>query len=71
LSGNLLGRRSIVHVCVLFQAIAFGADLGGPCHLKEMSLTVLVDRERRIPISHAGIVGLLVFEVDINALLAE
>ena len=31
-----------------------------------MPLTVLVDRENRIAISHAGTVGLLVFEADIN-----
>jgi hypothetical protein len=36
-----------------------------------MPLTVLVDREGRIAISHAGVVGLLIFEADINALLAE
>jgi hypothetical protein len=33
-----------------------------------MPLTVLADREGRIAISHAG---LLIFEADINALLAE
>jgi hypothetical protein len=32
---------------------------------------VLVDREGRITISHAGVVDPLVFEADINALLAE
>jgi hypothetical protein len=42
-----------------------------PCHLGEMPLTVLVDREGRIAISHAGVVDPLVFETDINALLAE
>ena len=42
-----------------------------PCHLREMRLTVLVDREGRIAISHAGVVDPLVFEADINALLAE
>jgi hypothetical protein len=36
-----------------------------------MPLTVLVDREERIVISHAGDVGLVVFEADINALHAE
>jgi hypothetical protein len=37
-----------------------------------MPLTVLVDREGRIAISrHAGVVDPLVFEADINALLAE
>jgi len=34
-------------------------------------LTALVDREGRIAISHAGVVDPLVFEADINALLAE
>jgi hypothetical protein len=42
-----------------------------PCHLREMPLTVLVDREGRIAISHAGVVDPLVFEADINAILAE
>ena len=42
-----------------------------PCHLREMPLTVLVDREDRIAISHAGDVDLVLFEADINALLAE
>jgi hypothetical protein len=36
-----------------------------------MPLTVLVDREGRIAISHAGIVDPLVFEADMNALVAE
>jgi hypothetical protein len=36
-----------------------------------MPLTVLVDREDRITISHAGDVDPLVFEADNNALLAE
>jgi hypothetical protein len=36
-----------------------------------MPLTVLVDREDQIAISHAGVVDALVFEADINALLAE
>ena len=36
-----------------------------------MPLTVHVDREGRIAISRAGVVDPLVFEADINALLAE
>jgi len=36
-----------------------------------MPLTVLVDREGPIAISHAGVVDPLVFETDINALLAD
>ena len=36
-----------------------------------MPLIVLVDREDRIAISHAGDADLVVFEADINALLAE
>jgi hypothetical protein len=36
-----------------------------------MPLTVLVDREGRIAISHAGVAGPLTFEADINALFAE
>ena len=42
-----------------------------PCQLREMPLTVLVDREGGIAISHAGVVDLLAFEADVNALLAE
>ena len=34
-------------------------------------MTVLVDREDRIVISHAGDVGLVRLEADINALLAQ
>jgi hypothetical protein len=33
-----------------------------------MPLILLVDREDRIPISHAGVVDPLVFEADIDAL---
>jgi hypothetical protein len=36
-----------------------------------MPLIVLVDREGRIAISHAGVVDPLFLEADINALLAE
>jgi len=36
-----------------------------------MPLTVLVDREGEIAISHAGVVDPLLFEANINALLAE
>jgi hypothetical protein len=36
-----------------------------------MPLTVLVDREDRITISHAGDGDPLLFEADINALPAE
>jgi hypothetical protein len=39
--------------------------------LRERPLIVLVDREDRIATSHAGVVDPLVFEADINALLAE
>jgi hypothetical protein len=35
------------------------------------TLTVLVDPEGRIAISHAGVVDPLIFEADTNALLAE
>jgi hypothetical protein len=34
--------------------------------LREMPLTVLVDREDQIAISHAGVVDPLVFEADIK-----
>ena len=36
-----------------------------------MPLTILVNREDRIAISHAGDGDPLVFEADINALLAD
>jgi hypothetical protein len=36
-----------------------------------MPLTVLVDRKGRIAISHAGVVDPLIFEAEINALLAD
>jgi hypothetical protein len=36
-----------------------------------MPLTVLVDREGLIVISHAGVVDPLVVEADINVLLAK
>jgi len=39
--------------------------------LREMPLTVLVDREDLIAITHAGDGDPLVFEADINALVAE
>jgi hypothetical protein len=42
-----------------------------PYHLRETPLTVLVGREDRIAISHAGGGDPLVFGADINALLAE
>jgi hypothetical protein len=42
-----------------------------PSHLRKMPLTILVDGEGRIAISHAEIVDSLVFEADINELLAE
>jgi hypothetical protein len=38
---------------------------------ERMPLTELVNRERRIAISHSGDVRLGDFEADINALLAE
>jgi hypothetical protein len=39
--------------------------------LRGRPLIVLVDREDRIATSHSGEVGLVDFEADINALLAE
>ena len=38
---------------------------------ERIPLIVFVDREGRIAISHAGDVGLVVFDADINARLAE
>ena len=63
-------------VCVLnswrnLRGDACRRPLVNPGHLREMPLTVLVDREGRIAISHAEVVDPLVFEADINALLAE
>jgi thiol-disulfide isomerase/thioredoxin len=52
--------------------VAIGTDaIGYLYHLKEMPLTVLVDRQGRIAVSHAGVVDPNIFESDIKALLAE
>ena len=50
--------------------LAIGTDdIGNLYHLKEMPLTVLIDRRGRIAVSHAGVVDPKVFEADIQYLL--
>ena len=52
--------------------LAIGTDaIGDLYHLKEMPLTVLIDRQGRIAVSHAGVVDPKLFEADIKRLLAE
>lgn len=52
--------------------IAVGTDeIGSRFHLTEMPLTLLIDRQGRIAVAHAGIVDRARFESDIQALLAE
>lgn len=53
-------------------SLAIGTDaIGDLYHLREMPLTVLIDRKGRIAVSHSGIVDPKVFESDIKVLLAE
>jgi thiol-disulfide isomerase/thioredoxin len=53
-------------------SIAVGTDeIGSLFHLTEMPLTLLIDREGRITVSHAGIVDRAAFENDIRQMLAE
>lgn len=52
--------------------VAIGTDsIGDLYHLKEMPLTVLVDRQGRIAVSHVGVIDPKTFETDIKVLLAE
>lgn len=52
--------------------VAIGTDaIGDSYHLKEMPLTVLVDRKGRIAVSHAGVVDPQMFEQDLKTLLSE
>jgi peroxiredoxin len=52
--------------------VAIGTDaLGDKFGVKEMPLTLLIDRSGRIAVSHAGIVDRAVFEKDIQQLLQE
>lgn len=52
--------------------VAIGTDaIGAMYNLKEMPLTVLIDRKGRIAASHAGVVDPKVFESDIKTLLQE
>jgi hypothetical protein len=62
---------SVLHARRNLRGDASPRPLVDPCHLREMPLTALVDREERIAISHAGDFGLLIFEAVISALLAE
>ena len=53
-------------------SLAIGTDgIGDLYHLSEMPLTVLIDREGRIAVSHAGVVDPKRFEAEIRRLLAE
>ncbi len=50
--------------------VAVGTDeLGNRFHLAEMPLTLLIDRNGKIAVSHAGIVDRAAFESDIQTLL--
>ncbi len=52
--------------------VAIGSDaIGALYDLKEMPLTVLIDRKGRIAVSHAGVVDPKIFESDLKTLLAE
>ena len=52
--------------------LAIGTDaIGDLYHLREMPLTVLLDKRGRIAVSHAGVVDPKLFEQDIRTLLAE
>jgi peroxiredoxin len=52
--------------------VAIGTDaLGDKFGLKEMPLTLLIDRNGRIAVSHAGIVNRISFEKDIEKLLQQ
>ncbi len=52
--------------------VAVGTDaLGERFSLKEMPLTLLIDRNGRIAVSHVGIVDKAAFESDIHKLLQE
>jgi hypothetical protein len=50
--------------------VAVGTDaLGSQYGLEAMPLTLLIDREGRVAVSHAGIVDRAAFERDVEALL--
>ena len=52
--------------------LAIGTDeIGALYHLGAMPLTVLIDRQGRIAVSHAGVVDPRLFEADIQTILAE
>jgi len=52
--------------------VAIGTDaLGDRFGLKEMPLTLLIDRKGRVAVAHAGVVDRTAFEQSIQTLLAE
>jgi hypothetical protein len=52
--------------------VAIGTDaIGDQFGLKEMPLTLLIDRSGKIAVSHAGIVDKATFENDLQRLLRE
>lgn len=56
----------------MLYPVAIGTDaIGALYNLKEMPLTVLIDRKGRIAVSHAGVVDPKIFESDIKTLLQE
>lgn len=64
--------RSFADSDKMLYPVAIGSDaIGALYHLSEMPLTVLIDRNGRIAVSHPGVVDPRVFEADIKTLLAE
>jgi hypothetical protein len=54
----------------MIYPVAVGDDaLGAKFGLEAMPLTLLIDREGRVAVSHAGIVDRVAFERDIEELL--
>ena len=64
--------RSFATAHQMQYPIAVGTDaIGDLYHLREMPLTILIDRQGRIAVSHSGVVDPKVFESDIIRLLTE
>lgn len=64
--------KPFLHSAKIDYPIAVGSDaLGAQYGLREMPLTVLIDREGRIAEAHAGVVDKTHFENDIKRLLSE
>lgn len=58
--------------CMMTYPVAVGTDaLGERYGLKEMPLTLLIDRKVRIALSHAGVIDRVAFERELQQLLAE